>query len=138
MASGWDAEMQERFERLEQKVDHLGDKVERLEGQVETLGVKVDANTEKIDALTKNIDANTEKIDANTERLDRFERTFASKIEIENLRDLVQRSAEGFGATLDRIERGIAEIRGDWQQKWEDHDRVLRDHARRITALESE
>ena len=116
MASGWDPGMQERLERLEQKVDQLDGKVQQLTAEVKTVGAKVDANTE---------------------RLDRVERTFASKIEIENLRDLVQRSAEGFGATLDRIERGVNEIRREWQLKWEDHDHILRDHARRITRLES-
>jgi archaellum component FlaC len=90
MASGWDPEMQEPLERLEQKVDLLGVEVQQLAAEVKTVGAKVDANTE---------------------RLDRVERTFASKIEIENLRDLVKRSAEGFGATLDRIERGVNEIR---------------------------
>jgi chromosome segregation ATPase len=134
MASGWDAGMQERFERLEQKVDSLTD-------EVKTVGVKLDANTERldqrVDSLAVELKTLGVKLDANTERLDRFERTFASKIEIENLRDLVQRSAEGFAATLDRIERGVTETRRDWQVNWEDHDRVLRDHSRRITGLES-
>jgi outer membrane murein-binding lipoprotein Lpp len=135
MATGWDAEMQERFERLEQKVDGLAD-------EVKAIGVKLEANTERLDqkvnSLADEVKAVGVKLDANTERLDHFERTFASKIEIENLRDLVQRSAEGFAASLDRIERGVTETRRDWQLKWEDHDRVLRDQARRITTLESE
>src|SRR5688500_15465733 len=128
MASGWGAEMQERFERLEQKVDSLAD-------EVNTIGVKLDANTERLDqkveSLADEVRTIGVKVEANTERLDRFERTFASKIEIENLRDLVQRSTEGFAATLDRIERGVTELGREWEPKWEDHDRVLRDHARR-------
>jgi archaellum component FlaC len=131
MASAWDAEMQERFERLEHKVDHLGDKVSRVASELETVAAEV----KTVAAEVKTVAA---KVDVQTERLDRFERTFASKVEIENLRDLVQRSAEGFAATLDRIERGVTETRRDWQLKWEDHDRVLRDHGRRITRLESE
>ena len=133
MATGWDAEMYERFERLEQnlgeRVDHLGEKVDHL-------GDEIDRMASEVKTVAAEVKTVAAKVDAHGERLDRFERTFASKIEIENLRDLVQRSAEGFAATLDRIERGVTETRRDWQLKWEDHEGVLRDHARRITRLE--
>lgn len=86
------------------------------------------------------------------ERFDRFERTFASKadletlraefrtmaskVDLENIRDEMRKAAEGYGATLERIERGISEMRFGTHQTLEDHARVLKNHGERITALE--
>ena len=55
MATGWDMEMQKRFERLEQKVDQLGVEVNRLASEaktvaaeVKTVAIKVDAQAERL------------------------------------------------------------------------------------------
>jgi predicted nuclease with TOPRIM domain len=127
-----------KVDRLDGEVGRLGDEVGRLGGEVNRLDGHVDRLGGEVKRLAGDVATVVAKVDANAPRLDRFEHTFASKVEIENLRDLVQRSAEGFGATLARIERGVTELHREWQPKWEDHDRALRGHARRITRLESE
>ncbi len=48
----------------------------------------------------------------------------------------VQKAAEGYGMTLDRIERDLGEFRTEWKTKAEDTDRILANHVDRIVTLE--
>jgi hypothetical protein len=51
-------------------------------------------------------------------------------------KDSVKKAAEGYGGTLERIERELNEFRSEWRNKSDDTDRVLADHLNRIVALE--
>lgn len=58
------------------------------------------------------------------------------KIEAEATRELLQKTAEGFAATLERIEGTLEDSRREWNEKFGVHDKALLNHAKRITALE--
>ena len=69
------------------------------------------------------------------ERVDR--RIQASMLPyMESMHDLVKRAAEGYGATLEGIERRLDELSTKWDRKIADHDVFLEDHGRRIAKLE--
>ena len=58
------------------------------------------------------------------------------KMHTEQLKDVVKLAAEGYGATLERIDRQLAELNAKVDTKFGDNDKVLQDHASRINALE--
>ena len=53
----------------------------------------------------------------------------AFKIHGEDLRATVQKAAEGYGATLQSIERKLDDTNRHWAAKWELHEDVLKNHA---------
>ena len=55
---------------------------------------------------------------------------------MERLETVVKLAAEGYGATLDRIDRELSELNAKVDSKFGDHDKVMLDHAARISALE--
>ena len=55
-----------------------------------------------------------------------FERTF----------DLVKRTAEGYGATLESLDRRLDRLERNWTARFGDHESLLRNHEQRITGLE--
>ena len=68
---------------------------------------------------------------------DRFSELIAhSKMVAEDLKDTVKRAAEGYGATLDRIERDLGELTQKVEIGFADRDKILSDHEQRITTLE--
>jgi DNA anti-recombination protein RmuC len=131
MANTWDAEMQERLEKL-----------------VETIGVhgtRLAAIAERFDAVDQRLDKVDQRLDKVDQRLDKVDQRFdkmeervldAFKTQTEDLRDLVMKAAEGYGATLDRIERTLADSHREWREMFAVHDRVLENHGDRISALE--
>lgn len=59
-----------------------------------------------------------------------------AKVHMEGLKSLVKLTAEGYGATLERIERQFVELNTKWDTTIGDHEKALKNHGRRITALE--
>ena len=59
-----------------------------------------------------------------------------AQMNMEELRTATRLVAEGYGVTLERIERQLNELNTKWDTTIGDHDKALRDHAARITALE--
>ena len=54
----------------------------------------------------------------------------------EDLKDHVTKAAEGYGGTLDGIQRELKDFRAEWRNKADDTDGVLANHIGRIVALE--
>lgn len=54
----------------------------------------------------------------------------------EDLKDLVTKAAEGYGGTLDGIQRELKDFREEWRKKADDTDGILANHAGRIAAIE--
>src|SRR5687767_13935228 len=147
MAANWNAEMRERFDTLEHKVDTLTGKVDTLAGKVGTLEGTVGTLESKVSTLGSSVDKLAMRVggvektvgtlgdEVKNLRCDlrateeRLENQF--KVTFESMRELVQKATEGYGATLDGIYREISEMRREWHGKWDDHDRVLRNHADR-------
>ena len=57
-------------------------------------------------------------------------------VHFENLQTTVALAAEGYGATLEKIERELADLNKKVDTKFDDHAAILRDHSRRIVELE--
>lgn len=58
------------------------------------------------------------------------------KIHAEEMKEQVKLAAEGYGATLENIERSLKDLAGKWDTKIGDHDLVLANHTQRIENLE--
>ena len=54
----------------------------------------------------------------------------------EEMKTEAKLAAEGYGATLEGIDRSLKELAVKWDTKIADHDLVLFDHAKRIENLE--
>lgn len=53
-----------------------------------------------------------------------------------NTKRTVTKAAEGYGGTLDGIQRELKDFRSEWRKKADDTDGVWANHAGRIVALE--
>ena len=58
------------------------------------------------------------------------------KMHFENLETKVTLAADGYGGTLQKIERELADLNKKVDTKFDDHAAILRDHSKRIVALE--
>jgi len=58
------------------------------------------------------------------------------KIHAEEMKSEVRRAAEGYGSTLEAINRKLQELETKWDTRIYDHERVLDNHNHRITLLE--
>ena len=58
------------------------------------------------------------------------------QLHAEDLKDLVTRAAEGYGGTLEQIERDLSELNQKIDSGFSDHGRILADHNRRLVRLE--
>ena len=58
------------------------------------------------------------------------------QVHMEDLKGLVTRTAEGYGGTLDRIERDLGELKQEMVTKFSDHDQALANHGQRLVTLE--
>ena len=59
------------------------------------------------------------------------------RILAEDAKDSAKKAAEGYGATLDRIERDLGDMNRQMGEKFSDHDRVLATHNDRLLTLEA-
>ena len=115
--------MRERLQSLETKFDRLEQKVDQLPTKVDLAGFATKADLAGF-ATKADLTAFAEAI---TDRMG---------IMLGDANDSVKKAAEGYGGTLERIERDLNEFRSEWRHKSDDTDRVLTDHVNRIVALE--
>ena len=145
MAKTWTAKMQERFETLAQTVDDFRGRFDAIDHRFETVDQRFEAVDKRFDGVDKRLDAIDKRFDVVDGRFDDMGKRMeamekrileAFKIHGEDLRTVVQKAAEGYGATLQSLERKLDETSRYWAVKWELHEDVLKNHAGRITALE--
>ena len=127
-----DDDMRERLQSLETKFDRLEQKVDQLPTKADLAGfaTKTDlagfATKTDLAGFATKADL-TAFAEAMTDRMG---------IMLGDANDSVKKAAEGYGGTLERIERDLNEFRSEWRHKSDDTDRVLTDHVNRIVALE--
>jgi chromosome segregation ATPase len=119
--------MQDRLERVETKIDALASVVTTLDGRVFNLEGKVSTLDHKVTRLDEKVSSIDDKVAQLGAKID---------IQVEGLRELVQRTAEGYSATLDSMVRELADFRSEIRVKTSDTDLIVRDHERRITTLQ--
>jgi hypothetical protein len=112
MATEWTREMQERFDAIDKRFDAID---------------------RRFDAIDRRFDSMVTRVE-----LAGMEERLHNDIRIatEGIAEKVMKAAEGYGATLESINRNIEGMRKDLTVKLGDHDRALQDHAVRIGALE--
>ena len=128
MATNWDSEMQDKFDKLQAALAHefrtqfeamgagLEDRLgQRLRGDMSAMGVELE------DRLYHRLD----------ERLGN-----RLNVQAEQLREIVQTAADNYGGVLDSIKSDLAEFRSDWRKETQDTKKVLANHAGRIGAIE--
>lgn len=118
-----DDDMRERLQSLETKFDRLEKKVDQLPTKAEWAEFATKADLAGF-ATKADLAAFTDTI------------TDKMGIMLGDAKDSVKKAAEGYGGTLERIERDLSEFRSEWRNKSDDTDRVLTDHVNRIVALE--
>jgi len=120
MAEKSDTGMMERLERVETKIDRLETRFDHLETRFDGLEMRFGVLETRFDVLEAKVDANARRND----------------IQIEHVRDDIRKLGESFGGVLERIERRLAESQTETNTRLADHELILRDHGRRISALE--
>jgi len=60
----------------------------------------------------------------------------ANKIEFERVREDIKKLGDGYEDGLRQISKQIQDLDERWAEKWTPHDLVLKNHGKRITALE--
>jgi hypothetical protein len=121
----------ERADRIEAKLDALSQSVDQRFQGVDQRLKGIDQRFAQIDQRFEQVDRRFEKVD---QQFDAMRREF--KIEQQHTRDLFNRALEGITATLTRMERSHLDWRREVWDALAVHDLALRDHARRIGALE--
>ncbi len=57
-------------------------------------------------------------------------------IQFEKVRDDIKKLGEGYEDGMRRLSTEIKNINRRWAEKWSPHDLAIKDHGKRITALE--
>jgi len=72
------------------------------------------------------------------DQVDKLESRIEGRLAIyfEGVNDQVKRGAEGYGATLESIDRRLDRLEKDWNKNFRLHSSVLKNHADRVGALE--
>ena len=125
-------DMRERLQSLETKFDRLEQKVDQLPTKADLVGFATKPDLAGF-ATKADLAGFATKAD-----LTAFAEAMTDKmgIMLGDAKDSVKKAAEGYGGTLERIERDLNEFRSEWRHKSDDTDRVLTDHVNRIVALE--
>lgn len=122
---------------FEQRIKtHIDEFEQRADQHIKT---HIDQFEQRADQRTKtHIDQFEQRADQSIKtHIDQFEQRAELRMQMhfENLETKVTLAAEGYGATLQKIERELADLNKKVDTKLSDHDLVLADHNRRITEL---
>ncbi len=118
----WNELMEQRVVELEQKVGGFGGRFDAIDQRFDAMDQRFDAIDQRLDSMDRKIEELPTKDD-----LRAFMEGMASRIQI---------AAEGYGATLEALRRDIKRNSTRIRTKDRDRDLVLKDHAKRIRALE--
>ena len=139
LRDGLSKDLEARFEASEQRL---------RDGLSKDLDARFEASEQRLrDGLSKDLDA---RFEAGEQRLrESLSKGVARQLETaqqhlegcmqmhaEDLKDHVTKAAEGYGGTLDGIQRELKDFRSEWRKKADDTDSVLANHIGRIVSLE--
>jgi hypothetical protein len=113
-------DMQEQLEQLRQAISQDIDKKldEKFAGAEKRLSDHVSRElSQQLDTATKDLKGQMQ-------------------VHFEDMQDLVKGAADGYGGTLESIERQLKELSTKWDTKITDHDQVLQNHSGRLEKLE--
>jgi chromosome segregation ATPase len=140
----WIEVMEQRVGELEQKARGFGERFDAIDLRFDAVDKRFDAIDKRLDAMDQRFDAMDQRFDAMDQRFDAIDRRFDElptkdnlKAFMEEMSERVKVAAEGYGATLEAIRRDIKRQSTQFARKDRDQDLVLKDHAKRILALEA-
>lgn len=123
-------DMREQLQRVETKVDGLAKRIDILETKVDALPTKADLTGFATKADLTGFATKADLIEFKDEIIKNV------RILTEEAKASAQKAAEGYGATLKRIERKLGERNNRVRTRLSDHDKVLANHNDRLVALE--
>ena len=109
---------------LEQVAGQISDLSKQVAGQTADLSKQIVGQAGQLAELSKQLSET--KIELKTH----------ARVNMEELKSEVKLAAEGYGATLEGIERQLSDLNTKFDTKCGNHDLVLTNHNTRITKLE--
>lgn len=135
--------MEQRVVELEQRVGGFGELFDAVDKRFDGVDRRLDAIDKRFDEVDLRFVAIDKRFDTVENRLDTMDRKFDElptksdlKVFMEEMASQVKTAAEGYGATLDSIDRSIQLMSTQITTKDRDRDLVLKDLGKRISALE--
>lgn len=115
--------MEPQFQELAREISEAVES--RLQGRIDDFESRMDR---RFEAFERRTDTRFEEAAQRTE--------LRMQMHFENVESLIRQLGESYGATLERLDRRMAEMNATFAAKFGDHDRTLGHHHRRITKLE--
>ena len=119
-------DMRDQIQGLTEKFDGLERKFDGLEKRFDGLETRFDGLERKVDGLPTKDDLSGFK----DEIINNF------RVLAEEAKESSRKAAEGYGATLERIETELGELNRKVDVKFSDHDKALANHNQRLVTLE--
>lgn len=124
--------LEDRFARVEQRVGDVEPRVGGIEQSVDGITKRVGGIEQRVDAFESRLTAHFDKGLAGAVA----ELKHQAQIHKEELKDDVKKAAEGYDATLRKIERELSDLNTKVDNGFRDHALALKNHSKRITELE--
>ncbi len=128
--------MPTRIEMMAQRVGELERQVGGFSDRFDAIDQKFKVIDQRFDAIDQKFDAVDQKFEAVDRRLDELPTKTELRAFLEEMTSRVTTAAEGFGGTLDALRRDIKRLSVKITTRDRDLDLVLKDHGKRIGALE--
>ena len=128
--------MAQRVGELERQVGGFSGRFDAIDEKFNVVDQRFDAIDQKFDAIDQKFDAIDQKFEAVDRRLDELPTKTELRAFLEEMTSRVTTAAEGFGGTLDALRRDIKRLSVKITTRDRDLDLVLKDHGKRIGALE--
>jgi len=121
---------------MAQRVGELERQVGGFSDRFDTIDQKFKVIDQRFDAIDQKFDAVDQKFEAVDRRLNELPTKTELRAFLEEMTSQVKVAAEGFGGTLDALRRDIKRLSVKITTKDRDRDLVLKDHGKRISAVE--
>ena len=128
--------MAQRVGELERQVGGFSGRFDAIDEKFNVVDQRFDAIDQKFDAIDQKFEAIDQKFEAVDRRLDELPTKTELRAFLEEMTSRVTTAAEGFGGTLDALRRDIKRLSVKITTRDRDLDLVLKDHGKRIGALE--
>jgi len=114
----------------------MAQRVGELERKVGGFSERFDTIDQKFTVIDERFDAIDRKFEAVDRRLEELPTRAELRAFVEEIASQGKTAAEGYGATLEALQRDIRRLSSKVATKDRDRDLVLKDHGKRISALE--
>ena len=135
--------MMQRVNELDRQVSGFGERFDAIDQKLTVVDERFDAIDQKFKVVDERFDAIDRRFDGVDRRLDAMDTKLEEMPTRSELRAFVQEmtsqvktAAEGYGATLEALQRDLRRLSSKVTTKDRHRDLVSTDHGKRISALE--